>query len=113
MHPNRIGLRTLAFYKIGVEILNGQVIRFKRFGFDYNTLNGLFLTVCRFKNISRFQAARFNPFAVCVERVDFVGNQCLILVGCVCDMDVNRFCVGIAVLCGYGFIAGFAVMLVF
>lgn len=69
--------------------------------------------VCLTALLWRIQAARFNPSAVCVERVDFVGNQRLILVGCVCDMDVNRFCVGIAVLCGYGFIAGFAVMLVF
>ena len=113
MHPNRIRSASISFYKIGMEIRYGQVVGGQSFGFGFHRLHSLRCAVFALQHIAGFQAACGCPSAVGKEGVDGVGNQSLGFIAAIANMDIDGLGVGVAVLGGYGFVGGFAVVFAF
>ena len=73
-------------------------------------MHSLRRAVFALQHIAGFQAACFRPSAIGKEWVDGVGDQSLGFIAAIANMDIDGLGVGIAVLGGYGFVAGFAVV---
>ena len=73
-------------------------------------MHSLRRAVFALQHIAGFQAACGCPSAVGKEGGDGVGDQGLVFAVGIADADIDGLGVGIAVLGGYGFVAGFAVV---
>ena len=96
-----------------MKVRYGQVVGGQSFGFGFNRLYGLCFAVFDLQHIACFQAACGCPSAVGEERMDGVGDQGLGFAVGIADAEIDGLGVGVAVLGGYGFVGGFAVVLVF